>query len=109
MCDIIHVRHTPSVPHTDASSGSFHGSEAGADDVSATETDEGLEMSLKIQGAGLLHPEAELQTEREEHLMSISTRLQSAVEKLLIAITETTSQVRHVTVSGSNQHIRMIM
>ncbi|XP_048059366.1 LOW QUALITY PROTEIN: A-kinase anchor protein 9 [Megalobrama amblycephala] len=90
-------------PAGDASSESVHGSETGADDVSVfsaeTETDEGLEMSLKIQGAGLLHPEAELQLEREEHLMSISTRLQSAVEKLLIAITETTTQLEHARIT----------
>ncbi|RXN17040.1 A-kinase anchor 9-like protein [Labeo rohita] len=81
----------------DASSESFHGSEAGADDVSLfsaeTETDEGLEMSLKIQGAELQLQEAELPLEREEYLMSISTRLQSAVEKLLITITDTSTQV----------------
>ncbi|XP_051727851.1 A-kinase anchor protein 9 isoform X7 [Ctenopharyngodon idella] len=90
-------------PAGDTSSESFHGSETGADDVSVfsaeTETDEGLEMSLKIQGAELLHQEAELQPEREEHLMSISTRLQSAVEKLLIAITETTTQLEHARIT----------
>ncbi|XP_067267418.1 A-kinase anchor protein 9 isoform X2 [Chanodichthys erythropterus] len=90
-------------PAGDASSESVQGSETGADDVSVfsaeTETDEGLEMSLKILGAGLLHPEAELQPEREEHLMSISTRLQSAVEKLLIAITETTTQLEHARIT----------
>ncbi|KAL6473361.1 hypothetical protein MHYP_G00169220 [Metynnis hypsauchen] len=91
--------------HRDVSSESFHGSETIPDEASVfsveTETDEGLEMSQMLLGAGL-HLErvdlqsdgAELQMEREEYLSSISSRLQSAVEKLLFTITETTSQVR---------------
>ena len=57
------------------------------DDVSAWsgETDEGLEVSDSLlQGAEL---------QNEEYLMNISARLQAAVEKLLVAITETTNQV----------------
>ncbi|XP_056116452.1 A-kinase anchor protein 9 [Rhinichthys klamathensis goyatoka] len=77
-----------------------------ADDVSmfSAEADEGLEM--KIPGAGLLCQGAELQLqgaelqlEREEFLMSISSRLQSAVEKLLIAITDTSSQLEHARIT----------
>ncbi|XP_051520018.1 A-kinase anchor protein 9 isoform X3 [Myxocyprinus asiaticus] len=84
-------------PAGDASSESFHGSETGAGDISvfSVETDEVLETSQKIPGVELQLQEAELQLEMEEDLMSISTRLQSAVEKLLITITETTTQLEH--------------
>ncbi|XP_036433742.1 A-kinase anchor protein 9 isoform X2 [Colossoma macropomum] len=96
--------------HRDVSSESFHGSETVADDASVfsaeTETDEGLEMSQMLLGAGLqlervdLQSDgAELQLEREEYLSSISSRLQSAVEKLLFTITETTSQLEHARVT----------
>ncbi len=82
------------VPHTDASSESFLRRETAADDgrlfSAEPESDEGLEL----QGAELQLQGAELLPEREEFLMSISTRLQSAVEKLLIAITETSTQVQ---------------
>uniref|UniRef100_A0A3B4D8S2 Pericentrin/AKAP-450 centrosomal targeting domain-containing protein n=1 Tax=Pygocentrus nattereri TaxID=42514 RepID=A0A3B4D8S2_PYGNA len=96
--------------HREASSESFHGSETVLDDASVfsaeTETDEGLEMSQMLLGAGL-HLErvdlqsdgAEPQMEREEYLSSISSRLQSAVEKLLFTITETTSQLEHARVT----------
>ncbi|XP_065139904.1 A-kinase anchor protein 9 isoform X3 [Paramisgurnus dabryanus] len=84
-------------PLRDAFSESFHGSETGADDVTmfSGETDEGLGMSQRSQGVELQLQEAELQLEREEYLMSISTRLQSAVEKLLNTITETTTELEH--------------
>ena len=71
----------------DISTESRYGSETGADDVSvwSGETDEGLEASDSLmQGAEL---------QNEEYLMNISARLQAAVEKLLVAITETTNQV----------------
>ncbi|KAJ8267683.1 hypothetical protein COCON_G00128550 [Conger conger] len=75
-------------PGGDALSDSCHGSSAAGDDVSVwsgeTETDEGLMSSL--------HTGAEPQLENEEYLMNISSRLQAAVEKLLVAITETTNQ-----------------
>lgn len=84
------TRRISSVPHAEG----LHGNETGVDDLSMfsaeTETEEGLE----IKGAGLQQQEAELPLEREEFLMSISTRLQSAVEKLLITITDTSTQVR---------------
>ncbi|XP_056596754.1 A-kinase anchor protein 9 isoform X3 [Triplophysa dalaica] len=54
--------------------------------------EEGLERS---QGADLQLQEAEFELEREEHLMSISTRLQSAVKKLFITITETSTKLEH--------------
>ncbi|XP_067282525.1 A-kinase anchor protein 9 isoform X2 [Pseudorasbora parva] len=85
-----------------------HTRDASSEDLSlfSAEIDEGLEMSLKIPGAGLLqqeagllYQEAELQLEREEFLMSISTRLQNAVEKLLMAITETNTQLEHARIT----------
>ncbi|KAK1788985.1 hypothetical protein P4O66_015880 [Electrophorus voltai] len=89
--------------HRDASTESYYGSETVADDASVwsaeTETDQGLEMSQMMPGVELqlereeLQPErAELLLEKEEYLMSISTRLQIAVEKLLVVITGTTNQ-----------------
>lgn len=42
--------------------------------------------------------------ENEEYLTTISTRLQAAVEKLLLAITETTNQVRHASLGDGNRH-----
>ncbi|XP_059366333.1 A-kinase anchor protein 9-like [Carassius carassius] len=63
------------------------------------EMDEGLEVSLKTRGAELQLQEAELPLEREEFVMSISTRLQSAVEKMLITITETSTQLEHAQVT----------
>ncbi|KAL0962245.1 hypothetical protein UPYG_G00337570 [Umbra pygmaea] len=65
-----------------------------------TETDEGLEMSqmMTVDSHSLL-PGTELQLENEEYLMNISSRLQAAVEKLLLAITETTNQVEHAKVT----------
>ncbi|XP_016111576.1 A-kinase anchor protein 9-like [Sinocyclocheilus grahami] len=64
-----------------------------------TETGEGLEVLLRIEGAELQLQEAELPLEREEFLMSIGTRLQSAVEKLLITITETSTQLEHAEIT----------
>ncbi|XP_045081973.1 A-kinase anchor protein 9 isoform X2 [Coregonus clupeaformis] len=81
---------------------SCQGSETGVDDVSVwsgeIETDEGLEMSQQMMTDSLL-PGAELQLENEEYLMNISSRLQAAVEKLLVAITETTNQLEHAQVT----------
>ncbi|XP_016303745.1 A-kinase anchor protein 9-like [Sinocyclocheilus anshuiensis] len=92
-----------SVKASDASSESFLSRETAADDLSLfsaeTESDGGLELLLKIQGAELQLQGAELLPEREELLLSISTRLQSAVEKLLIAITETSTQLEHARIT----------
>ncbi|XP_021416066.2 A-kinase anchor protein 9 isoform X5 [Oncorhynchus mykiss] len=81
---------------------SCQGSEPGVDNVSVwsgeTETDEGLEMSQQMMtDSHSLLPE--LQLENEEYLMNISSRLQAAVEKLLVAITETTNQLEHARVT----------
>ncbi|XP_030644356.1 A-kinase anchor protein 9 [Chanos chanos] len=88
-------------PGADTAHESCHGSETMADDVSVwsgeTETDEGLEMSQQLTEGSLTG--AELQLENEEYLMNISVRLQAAVEKLLVAITETTNQLEHARVT----------
>uniref|UniRef100_A0A4W5NAQ4 A-kinase anchoring protein 9 n=1 Tax=Hucho hucho TaxID=62062 RepID=A0A4W5NAQ4_9TELE len=81
---------------------SCQGSEPGVDDVSvwSGETDEGLEMSQQMMtDSHSLLPGPELQLENEEYLMNISSRLQAAVEKLLVAITETTNQLEHARVT----------
>lgn len=77
---------------------SLQGSETGADDVSLwsgeTEADEGLEVSQQMMESLLLG--AGTQLENEECLMGISSRLQTALEKMLMAITDTTNQVQTV-------------
>ncbi|XP_073677641.1 uncharacterized protein [Garra rufa] len=83
----------------EASSESVPSAEDASRFSAETEGDEELEMSLRIQGAGLQLQEAELPLEREEPLMSISTRLQSAVEKLLITITDTSTQLEHARIT----------
>ncbi|XP_036411343.1 A-kinase anchor protein 9 isoform X3 [Megalops cyprinoides] len=79
---------------------SCHGSGAGGDDASVwsggTVTDEGLEMSQQLMDSLL---GVELRLENEEYLMSVSSRLQAAVEKLLVAITKTTIQLEHARVT----------
>ncbi|XP_031649393.1 A-kinase anchor protein 9 isoform X8 [Oncorhynchus kisutch] len=80
------------------------GSETGAGDVSVwsgeTEMDEDLELSQQMMtDCHILLPGAELQLENEEYLMNISSRLQAAVEKLLVAITETTNQLEHAQIT----------
>ncbi|KAF7664098.1 hypothetical protein LDENG_00189000 [Lucifuga dentata] len=72
-------------------------SEAGTDDVSVwsgdTEAADGLEMSQQMMDSLLLG--AGTQLENEEYLMGISSRLQTALEKMLMAITDSTNQVEH--------------
>ncbi|KAL4629820.1 A-kinase anchor protein 9 isoform X3 [Arapaima gigas] len=91
----------PFRPHRVASPDSCQGSEAGVDDVSVwsgeTETDEGLETSQPLTES--LLSGTEVQLENEECLMNISSRLQAAVEKLLVAINETTNQLEHASVT----------
>uniref|UniRef100_A0A3Q1FNT2 Pericentrin/AKAP-450 centrosomal targeting domain-containing protein n=1 Tax=Acanthochromis polyacanthus TaxID=80966 RepID=A0A3Q1FNT2_9TELE len=81
----------------DCSAESFQGSETGADDASVwsgeLETDEGLEISQQMIDSLLLG--AGPQLENEEYLMGISSRLQTALEKMLVAITDTTNQLEH--------------
>lgn len=63
-------------------------------------------MSQRNQGAELQLHEAEFELEREEYLMSISTRLQSALKKLLITITETSTEVRQAQRDKSNPSLQ---
>lgn len=81
----------------DGSSESCHGSETAADDASVwsgeTEADEGLELSQQLL-EGSLATGAALENQ-DQYLNTISTRLQAAVEKLLLAISETSNQVRN--------------
>ncbi|XP_029919471.1 A-kinase anchor protein 9 isoform X2 [Myripristis murdjan] len=80
--------------------GSCQGSEAGTD-VSEwsreTEADEGLDMSQQMMDSLLLGVETQLQN--EEYLMGISCRLQAALERMLMAITETNNQLEHARVT----------
>ncbi|XP_018605786.2 A-kinase anchor protein 9 isoform X2 [Scleropages formosus] len=91
----------PFRPQRVASPDSCQGSEAGTDETSMwsgeTETDEGLETSQPLTET--LVSGAEIQLENEECLMNISSRLQAAVEKLLVAINKTTSQLEHARVT----------
>ncbi|KAM9838219.1 A-kinase anchor protein 9 [Aulostomus maculatus] len=82
---------------TGYSAESCHVSETGTDDASVwskeMDTDEGLEVSqqlmdILLQGAGT-------QLENEECLMGISSRLQTALEKMLMAITDSSIQLEH--------------
>ncbi|KAG7501284.1 hypothetical protein JOB18_045145 [Solea senegalensis] len=76
---------------------SFQGSETCAGDVSLwsteREADDGLEVSQQMMDSLLLG--AETQLENEELLMGIGTRLQTALEKMLMAITDATNQLEH--------------
>ncbi|XP_041932184.1 A-kinase anchor protein 9 isoform X3 [Alosa sapidissima] len=87
-------------PAGDESSESCHGSETVADEASVwsgeTEVDEGLELSQQLLEGSLATGAA---LENEEYLTTISTRLQAAVEKLLLAISETTNQLEHARVT----------
>ncbi|XP_054241102.1 A-kinase anchor protein 9-like [Indicator indicator] len=67
---------------------SYHGSSMGDDDINlwSGAMDEGL-LSQHLAESGM-----EIDPEKEELLMSISSRLQAAVEKLLEAINETSNQ-----------------
>lgn len=72
------------------------GSESGVEDASLwssrTGDDEGPEMSQQMMEDLLLGAGTRL--ENEEFLMGISSRLQTALEKMLMAITDTTNQVQ---------------
>ena len=54
-------------------------------------TEEGTELSPQLMRSGFTGNE--IDPENEELLLNISSRLQAAVEKLLEAISETSSQV----------------
>ncbi|NXN18112.1 AKAP9 protein, partial [Indicator maculatus] len=77
------------------SSSSYHGSSMGDDDINlwSGAMDEGL-LSQHLAESGM-----EIDPEKEELLMSISSRLQAAVEKLLEAINETSNQLEHAKIA----------
>lgn len=54
-------------------------------------TEEGTELSQRLMRSGFAG--IEIDPENEEFMLNISSRLQAAVEKLLEAISETSSQV----------------
>uniref|UniRef100_A0A665TQN2 A-kinase anchoring protein 9 n=1 Tax=Echeneis naucrates TaxID=173247 RepID=A0A665TQN2_ECHNA len=76
---------------------SWQGSEISTEDVSLwsgeTETAENMEVSQKMLDSLLLGPETQL--ENKEYLMGVSGRLQTALEKMLMTITDTTNQLEH--------------
>uniref|UniRef100_A0A3B4UKF2 Pericentrin/AKAP-450 centrosomal targeting domain-containing protein n=1 Tax=Seriola dumerili TaxID=41447 RepID=A0A3B4UKF2_SERDU len=76
---------------------SWHSSDTSADDMSLwsgeTEAHESLEVSQQMMDSLLLG--AGTQLENEEYLMGISSRLQTALEKMLMTITDTTNQLEH--------------
>lgn len=94
VCDIFLLSVLLVIPGHSAES--CHGSDTTADNVSLwsgeTEADEGLEVSQQMMD-NLLHG-AGTQLENEELLMGISRRLQTALEKMLMAINDTTNQVQ---------------
>uniref|UniRef100_A0A7M4F3W0 A-kinase anchoring protein 9 n=1 Tax=Crocodylus porosus TaxID=8502 RepID=A0A7M4F3W0_CROPO len=80
-------------------SSSYHTSHLGGDDISiwSGAPDEGLELTQHLKEssfAGL-----EMDPEKEELILNISSRLQAAVEKLLEAISDTSSQLEHAKVT----------
>ena len=87
---LLSVLITPGQP-----AGSCQGSGISAEDVrlwsGETEVVESLSVSQQMIESLLLG--AGMQLENEEYLMSISVRLQAALEKMLMAITDTTNQV----------------
>ncbi|XP_041822985.1 A-kinase anchor protein 9 isoform X2 [Melanotaenia boesemani] len=74
---------------------SCQGSKIGVDDLRywSEEANEGLEVSQEMMDSLLLG--AGPQLENEGYLMGISSRLQTALEKMLMAITDTTNQLEH--------------
>lgn len=57
-------------------------------------TEEGTELSQRLMRSGFAG--TEIDPENEELMLNISSRLQAAVEKLLEAISETSSQVTNL-------------
>ncbi|KAK7898929.1 hypothetical protein WMY93_019782 [Mugilogobius chulae] len=79
---------------SDRSAGSHSGSESGADEETFpfVEAEEDMEM---LQHMDRLLQGASSQLENQDHLTNISTRLQNALEKMLMAITNATDQLEH--------------
>ncbi|XP_037548691.1 A-kinase anchor protein 9 [Nematolebias whitei] len=88
-------------PKNRYSSESCRSGETGADNVriwsGELEADEGLEMSQQMMDSLLLGAEPQLRN--EEYFTGVSSRLQAAVEKMLMTITGTTGQLEHARVT----------
>ncbi|XP_032731359.1 A-kinase anchor protein 9 isoform X5 [Lontra canadensis] len=92
----IHEEHTGV---TDESIPSYSGSDMPRNDGSmwTKVTEEGTDLSERLVRSGFAG--TEIDPENEELMLGISSRLQAAVEKLLEAISETSSQLEHAKVT----------
>nr|XP_019572170.1 PREDICTED: A-kinase anchor protein 9 isoform X2 [Rhinolophus sinicus] len=92
----VHEEHTGV---TDESIPSYSGSDMPRSDSSmwSKVTEEGTELSQRLIRSGFAG--TEIDPENEELMLNISCRLQAAVEKLLEAISETSSQLEHAKVT----------
>ncbi|XP_046525104.1 A-kinase anchor protein 9 isoform X11 [Equus quagga] len=92
----VHEEHTGV---TDESIPSYSGSDMPRNDSSmwSKVTEEGTELSQRLVRSGFAG--TEIDPENEELMLNISSRLQAAVEKLLEAISETSSQLEHAKVT----------
>ncbi|XP_075862559.1 A-kinase anchor protein 9 isoform X4 [Microcebus murinus] len=92
----VHEEHTGV---TDESIPSYSGSDMPRNDSSmwSKVTEEGTELSQRLVRSGFAG--TEIDPENEEFMLNISSRLQAAVEKLLEAISETSSQLEHAKVT----------
>uniref|UniRef100_G3SL15 ELK domain-containing protein n=1 Tax=Loxodonta africana TaxID=9785 RepID=G3SL15_LOXAF len=92
----VHEEHTGV---TDESIRSYSGSDMPRNDSSmwSKVTEEGTELPQRLVRSGLTG--TEIDPENEELMLNISSRLQAAVEKLLEAISETSSQLEHAKVT----------
>ncbi|KAM6152629.1 A-kinase anchor protein 9 [Erethizon dorsatum] len=84
---------------TDESIPSYPGSDMPRNDSSiwSKVTEEGTDLSQRLVRSGFAG--TEIDPENEELMLNISSRLQAAVEKLLEAISETSSQLEHAKVT----------
>lgn len=91
---VINIRSIPLL--TPGYAAAFLGTETSTEDASVwsgpTEAGEGLKVSQQMMDSLLLG--AGTLIENEEYLMGISSRLQTALEKMLMTITDTTNQVK---------------
>ncbi|XP_059585000.1 A-kinase anchor protein 9 isoform X7 [Alligator mississippiensis] len=80
-------------------SSSYHTSHLGGDDISiwSAAPDEGLELTQHLKES--IFAGVEMDPEKEELILNISSRLQAAVEKLLEAISDTSSQLEHAKIT----------
>ncbi|KAK1334914.1 hypothetical protein QTO34_004486 [Cnephaeus nilssonii] len=90
----VHEEHTG-----DESIPSYSGGDMPRNDSSmwSKVTEEGTELSQRLMRSGFAG--TEIDPENEELMLNISSRLQAAVEKLLEAISETSSQLEHARVT----------